>query len=157
MNTHLKVSEKGKALIKEFEGLRLNSYQDSVGVWTIGYGHTGTAKPNQTITEKQADELLDKDIVRFEDSVKKAVKVPLTQNQFDALVSIVFNVGEGASHKSGIIRLKDGQPSTLLKRLNSGDYLGAALAFHSWKYAGGRVLRGLERRREAEFKLFMGK
>lgn len=156
MNTHLKVSEKGKTLIKEFEGLRLNSYRDSVGVWTIGYGHTVTARPNQTITEKQADELLDKDIVRFEDSVKRAVKVPLTQNQFDALVSIVFNVGEGASHKSGIIRLKDGRPSTLLRRLNEGDYLGAAVAFKDWKYAGGRVLRGLERRREAEFKLFMG-
>lgn len=153
---NLKISEKGIALIKEFEGLSLTSYRDPVGIWTIGYGHTGTAKPNQTITRSQADELLAKDLVRFEAAINKAVTVPLAQNQFDALVSIVYNVGEGSSHKSGIIRLTDGRPSTLLRRLNDGDYLGAAVAFKDWKYAGGRVLRGLERRREAEFQLFMG-
>lgn len=153
---NFKTSEKGKDLIKEFEGLRLNSYRDSVGVWTIGYGHTGTAKPNQTITKNEAERLLEKDLLRFENSVNKAVTIPLNQNQFDALVSIVFNVGEGNSSKSGIIRLKNGQPSTLLRRLNSGDYLGAALAFKDWRLAGGKVLNGLVRRRQAEFDLFMG-
>ena len=156
MNKHLKISPKGVALIKEFEGLKLNSYRDAVGIWTIGYGHTATAKPNQKITEAQADALLAQDIAKFETLTHTHVKVPLTQGQYDAFVSLLFNVGPGNSSKSGIIRLANGQPSTLLRRLNAKDYLGAALAFKDWKMAGGKVLAGLVRRREAEYKLFMG-
>lgn len=156
MNKHLKISPKGVALIKEFEGLSLKSYRDAVGIWTIGYGHTRTAKPNQTITLEQANALLAQDIAMFEPMIHQHVKVPLTQGQYDALVSIVFNVGPGNSSKSGILRLNNGLPSTLLRRLNAKDYLGAALAFKDWKMAGGKVLAGLVRRREAEYNMFMG-
>ena len=133
------------SLIKKHEGLRLEAYLPTPNdVWTIGYGHTHTAKPGMKITEKQAEALLRKDIAWAEKAVNKSVVVPLTQNQFDALVSFVFNVGEGAF-----------STSTLLRLLNSGDYSGAANQFLRWNKQKRRVLNGLTKRREEERKLFL--
>ena len=138
------INEAGLNLIKDFEGLRLNAYQDAVGVWTIGYGHTRTAYPGQYVSEAGATALLREDIATFERAVSSAVQVPLTDNQYAALVSFAFNVGSGALNSS-----------TLLRRLNSGDYYGAANELLRWNRAGGRELYGLTRRREAERSLFL--
>ncbi|OQS41126.1 lysozyme [Chromobacterium haemolyticum] len=140
----MKASNGGIKLIQGFEGLRLKAYQDSVGVWTIGYGHTGPdVTPGQVITQAQADALLARDLERFEAGVARLVKVPLNQNQFDALVCFSFNLGLGAL-----------QGSTLLRLLNAGDYAGAAVQFPRWNKAGGKELPGLTRRRAAEQSLF---
>ena len=138
------ISETGLDLIRDFEGRRLNAYQDAVGVWTIGYGHTRTAYPGQRITEAGATALLREDVATFERAVSRAVRVPLTDNQYAALVSFAFNVGSGALNSS-----------TLLRRLNAGDYFGAANELRRWNRAGGRELYGLTRRREAERSLFL--
>lgn len=141
----MKISQKGLNLIKEFEGLELKAYKDSVGVVTIGYGSTGPhVSMGMTITEAQAEALLKSDVARFEQGVHDLIKVPLTQSQFDALVSFSFNLGLG--------NLKS---STLLRKLNSLDYSGAANEFTRWNKAGGAVLKGLTRRREAEKALFL--
>jgi lysozyme len=139
-------SKNGLALTKQFEGCKLTAYQDSVGVWTIGYGHTGSIvnRMGVVITQAQADSLLMQDIARFEDGVNKLVKVPLNQNQFDALVDFSFNLGLGNLGSS-----------TLLKKLNAGDIKGAAEEFLRWDKAGGKVLAGLTRRRKAERDLFL--
>jgi spore coat assembly protein SafA len=137
------LSQSGLDLIKGFEGLRLSAYQDSAGVWTIGYGHTGNVKPGDRITQAQADELLQKDTAWAQQAVRDQVKVPLTQGQFDALTSFTFNLGAGALAKS-----------TLLSKLNAGDYGGAQAEFGKWVHAGGQVLQGLVRRRAAEAELF---
>ncbi len=139
-----RINTVGLNLIKDFEGLRLNSYRDAVGVWTIGYGHTGTAGPGQQITNAQATALLREDVATFENAVTRAVRVPITENQFAALVSFTYNVGSGALNSS-----------TLLRRLNAGDTLGAADEFLRWNRAGGQVLAGLTRRRVAERNLFL--
>lgn len=132
-------------IIKKHEGLRLEAYLPTPNdVWTIGYGHTHTTKQGMKITEAQAEALLRKDIAWVEEAVNKFVVVPLTQNQFDALASFVFNVGEGAFSKS-----------TLLRLLNSGDYEGAANQFLRWNKQKGRILKGLTKRREEERKLFL--
>ena len=141
----MQISERGLALIKEFEGLYLKAYRCPAGVPTIGYGHTAGVAMGQTISEQQADEYLRRDVRMFERAVDRLVKVPLAQGQFDALVSFAFNLGAGAL-----------QSSTLLRMLNSGDYAGAAAQFGRWTKAGGRVLPGLVRRREAERRLFEG-
>ncbi len=144
----MKISENGVALIKRFEGLELQSYQDIAGVWTIGYGHTETAGPDQKISEREAEELLRRDLEPRERAVNQLVKVPLNQNEFDALVSFVYNVGIGGF-----------KGSTALKRLNRGDRLGAADALTWWNKATvNGVLRevlGLTRRRAAERSLFL--
>lgn len=144
------VSAKGIELIKHFEGLYLQAYQDSVGVWTIGWGHTGlthrdgTVHRGRKITEAEAEALLRHDMDVFEGRVMEAVKVPLNDDEFAALVSFDFNTG--------------GLPkSTLLRKLNSGDRAGAADEFLRWDKAGGKVLRGLTRRRQSERNLFLGK
>lgn len=143
----MKISKKGLDLIKTFEGLGLKAYKDSVGILTIGYGSTGShVKPGMVITIEQAEELLKQDMSRFEKGVNDLVKVPLTQNQFDALVSFSFNLGLG--------NLKS---STLLRKLNASDYSGAASEFLRWNRAGGKVLNGLTRRRQAEKDMFEGK
>ena len=139
----MSLSQAGLNLIKSHEGLRTTAYQDPVGVWTIGYGHTGTAKPGQKITEAQAEQLLRQDVGWAQDAVRKNVKVPLTQGQFDALVSFTFNLGAGALGRS-----------TLLKKLNAGDYAGAQAEFGKFVHAGGRVLPGLVRRRNEEAQMF---
>lgn len=141
----MKISQTGIDLIKSFEGLELKAYQDVVGVWTIGYGSTGPhVKPGMVITPKEAEDLLRKDVSRFEACVDKQVTVPLSQNQFDALVSFAFNLGCGNLASS-----------TLLRKLNVKDYKGASLEFVKWNRAGGKVLAGLTRRREAEKALFL--
>ena len=139
-----RINAAGLELIKSFEGLRLNSYLDAVGVWTIGYGHTRTAGPSQSISYAQATELLRSDVATFEKAVAESVRVPITANQFAALVSFAYNVGSGALRSS-----------TLLRRLNAGDTYGAANEFLRWNRAGGQVLYGLTRRREAERALFL--
>lgn len=145
----MRVSENGINLIKQFEGCRLTAYQDSVGVWTIGYGWTQAidGKPvakGMVITQQKADDLLKQGVVQYENGVNSLVKVQLNQNQFDALVDFAYNLGVNA--------LKG---STLLKKLNAGDYAGAANEFTKWNKAGGKELAGLTRRREAEKSLFL--
>lgn len=139
-------SQKGLDLIKSFEGLRLSAYKCPADVWTIGYGTTAGVKPGQTITKERAEELLREDLKRFEGYVDRLVKVPLTQGQYDALVSFVYNLGPDALEKS-----------TLLDQLNLGDYDSAAEQFGRWVKAGGKTLAGLVRRRAAERALFEAK
>lgn len=139
-------SQKGLDLIKSFEGLRLSAYKDVVGVVTIGYGTTSGVKMGDTITKERAEELLRDDVKRFEDQVLRLVKVPLTQGQFDALVSFTYNLGAANLGNS-----------TLLRLLNAGDYKGAAAQFDRWTKAGGKELPGLVKRRAAERALFEGK
>lgn len=150
----MKISDKGVGFVKAFEGCRLMPYTDSVGVWTVGYGSTTDVTPGRAITMAQAEERLKEDLSFAEKCVNDAVTVPLTQPEFDALVSIVFNVGPGSSKRDGIIRLKSGEPSTLLRKLNDSDYDGAAEQFLRWDKAGGRPLAGLTRRRKAEAEMF---
>ncbi|WP_353797782.1 lysozyme [Enterobacter cloacae] len=145
----MQTSEKGIALIKEFEGCRLTAYQDSVGVWTIGYGWTQPVdgkpiRPGMTIKQETAERLLKTGLVSYESDVSRLVKVSLTQGQFDALVSFTYNLGARSL-----------STSTLLRKLNAGDYAGAADEFLRWNKAGGKVLNGLTRRREAERALFL--
>lgn len=148
----MQTSEKGIALIKAHEGLRLEAYPDPAHGWavpTIGYGHTSAAgSPPVTkgmkITEAGATEILRNDLRKFERYVLDAVTVPLNQNQFDALVSFTFNLGPGNLRKS-----------TLLRKLNARDYAGAADQFLVWNKAGGKVLNGLTKRRTAERALFL--
>lgn len=139
----MQISKAGLDLIKQFEGLYLNAYRCPAGVPTIGYGHTAGVAMGQTITQQQADDYLRRDVRQFERAVSRLARVPLTQGQFDALVSFAFNLGEGALAQS-----------TLLRLLNAGDYAGAAAQFDRWNKAGGRVLPGLVRRRAAERALF---
>jgi len=139
------VRTKNVNIIKKHEGLRLEAYLPTPNdVWTIGYGHTHTTKQGMKITKAQADKLLYMDIAWAEEAVNTLVKVPLTQNQFDALVSFVFNVGAGAFSKS-----------TLLRFLNMGDYTNAAAQFLRWNRQKGKVLNGLTRRRQEERELFL--
>ena len=139
------ISAAGLALIKRFEGLRLKAYRCPADVPTIGYGSTGAhVKMGMTITEAHAEQLLIKDLSRFEQGVAQLLKTA-TQGQFDACVSLSFNVGLAAF-----------KGSTLLKKHNAGDYAGAADQFRRWNKAGGRVLAGLTKRREAERQLYIG-
>lgn len=145
----MQISDKGIALIKEFEGCKLTAYQDSVGVWTIGYGWTQPVdgKPiraGMTINQETAERLLKTGLVSYESDVSLLVKVGMTQGQFDALVSFTYNLGSRSL-----------STSTLLRKLNAGDYAGAADEFLRWNKAGGKVLNGLTRRREAERALFL--
>ncbi|WP_440216300.1 lysozyme [Chromobacterium piscinae] len=140
----MKTNAAGISLIKQFEGVRLAAYQDMVGVWTIGYGHTGPeVKAGMAITQQQADQLLAADLETFEAGVGRTVTVPLNANQFSALVSFSYNLGLGNLRSS-----------TLLRLLNQGDYAGAAAQFLRWNRAGGQVVAGLTRRRQAEQALF---
>lgn len=141
----MRTSQQGLDLIKSFEGLRLSAYKCPADVWTIGYGTTAGVKPGQRITEQQAEELLRKDAAQVEAQVLRTIKVPLTQGQFDALVSFTYNLGAG--------NLAD---STLVRLLNAGDYMGAAAQFDRWNKAGGKVLKGLVTRRAAERAMFEG-
>lgn len=147
------VSKQGLDLIKKFEGLRLKAYLCPSGVWTIGYGHTKGVYPGMVITEELADKFLIDDVWYFERGVESLVKVPLTQGQFDALVSFSFNVGLDIDDDNIAEGLGD---STLLRKLNSGDYAGAADEFPKWNKSRGRVVRGLTLRRSAERALFLG-
>lgn len=145
----MRTSPAGIALIREFEGLRLRAYQDSVGVWTIGYGSTRYAdgtpvQEGDTISEPAAESLLRATLTKYEQGVLTTITAPLSQAQFDACVSLAYNVGVGAFAKS-----------TLAKHLNAGRVADAANEFRKWNRAGGRVLAGLTRRREVERALFL--
>jgi lysozyme len=143
----MNISQAGIKLIEKLEGCILHEYKDDAGVPTIGVGHTGGVQPNQTITQAQADDLLRKDLAKFVARVNKFVKVPVNQNQFDALVIFDFNTGGLGT-------------STLLKKLNAGDYAGAAKEFDVWikitdSDTGKKVVsQGLINRRNAEQALF---
>ena len=137
------ISPAGLKLIQEFEGCRLTTYVDAVGVLTIGYGHTGPdVKSGESIPQSKADELLAKDVARFVRAVNELIAVPLNQNQFDALVSFAFNCGEGAL-----------QDSTLRRRLNAGEDPNtvARQELPRWNNGG---MPGLVRRRWAEVEMF---
>lgn len=140
----MRTSQDGINLIKKFEGCRLSAYRCPAGVWTIGYGHTKDVRQGQKITQTQAEEFLKEDLKIYEQAVDECVKVPLSQNQFDALVSFCYNCGSGAL-----------RTSTLLRLLNEGNYSSAADQFLRWNKAGGKVLAGLSRRREEERALFL--
>lgn len=147
MNT----SEKGVALIRQSEGFSATPYQCPAGIWTIGFGSTfhvdGTPikRGDATVTIAQALDLLRATLMQYEAEVTRSVKVPLTQGQFDALVSLTYNIGTG-----------NFRTSTLLRKLNEGNYGAAAGQFERWDKAGGVSLPGLVKRRAAEKALFMG-
>ncbi|MGQ0285843.1 lysozyme [Pasteurellaceae bacterium 22721_9_1] len=142
----MRTSINGEAFIIKEEGERLTSYRCSANVWTIGVGHTGFVDDQpitrgMTISKTKSRELLRADLRRFENAINECVLVSLSQHQFDALVSLTFNIGEGAFRRS-----------TLVKLLNNGDYKGAANQFLAWKNAGGRPI--LLKRRQREKALF---
>ena len=143
MVNNLTYSPAGFKLTEQFEGLSLQAYKDIAGVWTNGYGNTHGVVQGTTITLEQAISDLASNIEGSEFVVNKVVAVPLTQNQFDALVDFVFNLGSG-----------NFQSSTLLRKLNAGDYAGAAVEFPKWNHSNGVVVDGLTRRRLAEQSLF---
>lgn len=139
------ISEKGIKFLIEWEGLRLEPYKDAAGLWTIGVGHLigkdldGWGK----ISHEKAIDILRSDLSTSEAAIERLVTISLEQHEFDALVSFVFNIGAGAFSRS-----------TLLRKLNQGDKSGAAREFIRWNVAGGRVVRGLTRRRQRETLLF---
>jgi lysozyme len=151
-----RIGAAGLSLVKQFEGFEPKWYPDPAHGWklpTIGYGHTDSAgepkyatSKNIVLTEEQATEILRKDMQKYADAVSKAVKAPLTDNQFDALVSWCYNVGPGAVAKS-----------TLVRKLNAGDYASVPSELAKWNKAGGKTLKGLTRRRAAEAALFTSK
>lgn len=141
----MKTSEYGKRFIKEKEGLRLEAYRCSGGILTIGYGHTAGVVPGMIINKIQAEKFFLEDLEqKAEAIINRLVKVPLTQGQYDALVSFVFNLGAGNLMKS-----------TLLRLLNAGDYAGAAEQFERWNKSGGKVTAGLVKRRAEEKQMFL--
>lgn len=132
-------------MIMKHEGCKLKAYVCPAGVLTIGYGHTGKdVKAGMEITQAEAERLLLSDMDKFCAAVERLVKVKLSDNQFAALVSLCFNIGDGAFGKS-----------TLLKKLNAGDIIGATQEFPKWNKGGGKVLPGLVKRREDEQRLFI--
>lgn len=140
----MQINQAGLDIIKRNEGCRLKAYQDVVGIWTIGYGHTPATK-NQIITQEEANELLAKDLFLFETMVAHAVSDhPTTANQYSAMVSLAYNIGIGHF-----------RASTVLRDHLAGDYKNAADAFLMWDKAGGQVFTGLQRRRQEERQLYL--
>ncbi len=142
----MNISQEGLDLIKKFEGCELKAYQDSVGVWTIGYGHTKGVEEGQEITQDEAEDMLASELDEYEGYIRDMVECDLEQNQFDALVAWVYNLGP-----------TNLRSSTMLKRLNKKDFDDVPNQIKRWDKAGGKVLAGLVRRREAESLLFEGK
>ena len=142
----MNISQEGLSLIKKFEGCELKAYKCAAGVWTKGYGSTKGVKEGDTLTQEEADELLLHEMEEYEGYINDAVTVSLEQNQFDALVSWVFNLGP-ANLKA----------STMLKVINDNKLTEVPAQIKRWNKAGGKVLQGLIRRREAEALLFAGK
>lgn len=146
----MKISERGLNLIKRYEGLRLRPYKCPAGLWTVGYGHVigdGRTLPEsarRTYAKEEVDSLLQKDVARFERGVLRLCPVPLTQGQFDALVSFSFNLGLGNL-----------QRSTLRMKTNRGEIARASKEFLKWVRANGKVLSGLVNRRKDEARLFL--
>ena len=145
MNNELKTSQEGISLIKSFEGCELTAYRCSANVPTIGFGHTAGVSDGDTCTQEEAETMLAEDLVEFEDYVKKYVETNLQQNEFDALVAWTYNLGPNNLSES-----------TLLKELNAGNLEEVPRQMKRWNRAGGEVLDGLIRRREAESRLFKG-
>src|SRR5215204_4959046 len=146
-----KTSKAGRDKLALREGRRLKTYRCSAGVLTIGIGHTSAAgapkvTPGLTITRAECDAIFARDLVKYESTVNRVLKVAVSQAQFDALVSLCFNIGQGAFARS-----------TLVRKLNAGDVAGAANAFLSWVRAGGRVVPGLVTRRKSERAQFLSK
>jgi lysozyme len=142
----MKMSQSGKDMLVDFEGVRLKAYKCPAGVWTIGIGATNPpVNATDEITREEAFKRLDHDLVQYEDGVKRLVKVGLTQGQFDALVDFAYNAGVGALAKS-----------TLLKKVNAEKFDEVPAEFMKWTKGGGKELPGLVRRRRAEVKLWRG-
>jgi len=142
----MNISEEGLSLIKKFEGCELKAYRCAANVLTIGYGTTKGVTEDMEITKEEAESILKEEMHEYEGYINNMVKVPLEQNQFDAMVSWVFNLG--STNLSS---------STLLKKLNNSEYDEVPSQIKRWNKAGGKVLDGLIRRREAEALLFEGK
>ena len=142
----MNISEEGINLIKKFEGCELEAYQDAVGVWTIGYGHTKNVQEGQVIKQEEAESMLLHELLEYCDYVEKAVEVDLTQHQFDALVSWTYNLGPTNLNRS-----------TMLKVVNANNMGEVPTQIKRWNKAGGKVLDGLVRRRKAEALMFEGK
>ncbi len=145
----MKLGDRGERLIKKFEQCRLQAYAATEderrrGIWTIGFGRTAGITEHDRITQEEADKLFREDVAQFEAAVN-AIGVPLTQAMFDALVSLVYNVGPRAVRHHSLVG----------GALRAGNYLGAKVGFGAWKYQAGKVLKGLVRRREEEQALFM--
>jgi lysozyme len=141
----MKTNDAGLALIRQFEGCRLKAYKCPAGVWTIGYGWTHGVKPTDQWTQAQAEEMLVKGLDQYENAVQSAIGAHVTtSNQFSALVSICYNIGAGNFVKS-----------SMLRHHKAGDYQKAADAFLLWNKAGGKVLNGLTKRRQAERALYL--
>ncbi len=141
----MKTSQEGIELIKKFEGLELEAYRCAADVLTIGYGHTEGVKEGDTIEAAEAEQILKNDLCIYEEAVENAVTAPLSQHQFDALVAWTFNLGAGNLSSS-----------TMLRVLNEGKYEEVPHQMKRWNKAGGQVLEGLVRRRQAEALLFEG-
>lgn len=143
----MNISQEGIDLIKSFEGLKLEAYKCQAGIWTIGYGHTKNVKDKDIISNSQADCFLVQDLYFIEQSINQLVKVELNQNQYDALCSFVFNVGVLAFNQS-----------TLLAKLNMGNYIGASNELERWNKITVDGIKqsstGLTNRRKAEKNLF---
>jgi lysozyme len=140
----MNISENGLDLIKQSEHCELDAYQDCAGIWTIGYGHTLNVRAHDVISAHTAEVLLENDLQPVENAISSLVHVPLNQNQFDALVSLTFNIGIYALRQS-----------TLLHYLNNWQYQLAADEFLKWDRAGGKVVAGLSNRRRTERSLFL--
>lgn len=152
-------SEAGYDLIKRFESCRLKAYPDPKSggdPWTCGWGETRGVTPDTWWTQDEADRRLVESVRAVENIVSRHVTHEMTQGQFDAFVSIIFNVGPGNQWKDGICRLKDGRPSTLLRKFNEGDEAGAETEWMKWVSPGSNVENGLKNRRMAELALFRG-
>ena len=146
MNKELSINEAGKELIKSYEGLRLKAYQDSGGIWTTGYGHTGAdVHPGMVISKERAEELFDKDIEKFQLGILHLLtdKENTNPNQFSAMVSLAYNIGLGAFGKSSVLRFH-----------NQGQFQKASSAFGLWNKVNGEILQGLAKRRTAESSLY---
>jgi GH24 family phage-related lysozyme (muramidase) len=142
----MNLGQAGLNMIKEFEGFRSAPYRDSVGVWTIGYGSTSGVGPNTPhMTEQQAADRLRREVDQRYGAAVNSIGVPLTQNQFDALTSFVYNVGPGGVASN----------SNVGRALRARDYQAAADGLLAWDHAGGQRLAGLTRRRQAERALFL--
>lgn len=142
----MKTSQRGIELIKLFEGYSERVYMCAGGKYTIGYGHTKGVEPGDTCTREQAEKYLRDDLQDAEEAIEALISVPLAQNQFDALVSLVYNIGSGNFFDSTIRRVIN------LKISDIDEY---RRAWMMWVKSKGKVLKGLVRRREAEFKLFV--
>ena len=146
----MRIPRQAIEIVKKWEGFRPTAYQDAVGIWTIGYGTTGKAGVGivphigMTITERDAEFYLIQTLEKFAKQIRPAITAPMNDNEWSAFLSLAYNIGPGAFIES-----------TALRRFNDGDKMGAAQAILWWNKAGGRVLRGLERRRRDEVELFL--